>query len=378
VTGMRAVAALALLAASSTAPAWSQPVPPDAAASAASTETPLGLSVVWSTNGRKVERGTTGTAMNAFSPNGRFVAVYEARRVRVFDARTGKNARDFSLDPSAVTPFSLAVSSSGTKVALGRMGNVEVLEHGKQPVRHWCVGACGTLTAVAFSPDERFLAYQGTRGLPEWRSSLGGLISVLNLRTGAPTHLEAVASIAQVTFSPDGRTLYAMNVSMLDDREAYGVREWSSADWRVTQSVPGSERAMRRVAALGDGRYAGVSMNGGNIEARDLGDDRVLWSVPLVPPELAGTDNERAPTNLDLVEIAPNGEFVLSYEASTAYDATGLASGTLVIRRTADGMVEALYDVARISDLAIAPDSNTFIYSTAAGQTYTAVARVPL
>ena len=108
-------------------------------------------------------------------------------------------------------------------------------------------------------------------------------------------------------------------------------------------------------------------MNDGNVEARNLGDDRVLWSVPLVAPELSGTDNEASPTNLDLVEIAPNGKFVLSYEASAAYDATGLAKGTLVIRRTADGAVEALYDVARVSDLAIAPDSKTFVYSTAVG-----------
>lgn len=372
-----ALAALVLLAAGATTFAWSQPAPSNASARVANADTPLGLSVMWRTNGRKVERGNTGTAMNAFSPNGRFVAVYEPQRVRVFDAVTGRVARDFVLDPSSVPPFSLAVSSTA-KIALGRMGNAEVLEHGKRSARYWCVGACGTLAAVAFSPDERFLAYQGTHGMPEWRSGLGGLMSVVNLKTGAPTHLEAVASIAQVTFSTDGRTLYAMNVSKLDDREAFGVRAWSAGDWRVTQSVPGSKRTMRRVAALGDGKYAGVSMNHGNIEARDLGDDRVLWSVPLVPPELAGTDNEVAPTNLDLVEIAPNGKFVLSYEASTAYDGTGLASGTLVIRRTADGVVEALYDVARISDLAIAADSKTFVYSTAVGQTYTAVARVPL
>jgi hypothetical protein len=41
-------------------------------------------------------------------------------------------------------------------------------------------------------------------------------------------------------------------------------------------------------------------------------------------------------------------------------------------------VVEALYDVARISDLTIAPDSKSFVYTTATGQTYTAVARVPL
>ena len=70
---------------------------------------------------------------------------------------------------------------------------------------------------------------------------------------------------------------------------------------------------------------------------------------------------------------------VLSYEAPKAYDATGLAKGVIVIRRAADGEVEALYDAPRVSDLTtIAPDGKTFAYSTATGQTYTAVARVPL
>jgi WD40 repeat protein len=373
-------ACAAALATIVTAGAWPQPAPAgapaDRAAATATSDTPFGLSLVWRANGRKIERGVTGTALNAFSPNGRYVAVYEGLRVRVFDASTGKVTRDVALDPSSVPASSLAVSSNG-KIALGRMGNAEVLEPGKQPVRHWCVGACGTLAAVAFSPDERFLAYQGTRGMPEWRTGLGGLISVVDLKTGIPTHLEAVASIAQVTFSPDGRALYAMNVSKLDDREAFGVRVWNTSNWGVAQTVLGSNRAMRRVAALGGGKYEGVAMTDGNMEARDLGDNRVLWSVPLVPPELTGTDDAAAPTNLDLVEIAPNGTFVLSYEASTAYDATGVAKGTLVLRRAADGVVEALYDVGRISDLAIAPDGKTFLYSTASGQTYTAVARVP-
>ena len=233
-------------------PATAQPAPAPIS-QAAPGDTPFGMAVVWRTSGRRIERGNTGNALNAFSPDGRYVAVYEALRVRVFEADTGRVAREHILDPSSVAPFSLAVSSNG-KVALGRMGNAEVLEAGKTPVRHWCVGACGTLAAVAFSPDEGYLAYQGTRGMPDWRTGIGGLISVVNLRTGAPTHLEAIASIAQVTFSTDGSTLYAMNVSRLDDRDAYGVRAWSTADWRVTQSVLGSRRTMRRVAAIGGGR----------------------------------------------------------------------------------------------------------------------------
>jgi hypothetical protein len=169
-----------------------------------------------------------------------------------------------------------------------------------------------------------------------------------------------------------------MSITQIDDRQTFGVRVWSTADWHLTRNILGSKRTMRRVAPLGPVPYAGVSMNEGHIEARDLATDLVMWSVPLVPPDVDGTAAAPDSVNLDLVEISPTAEFVLSYEAPKAYDATGLAKGVIVIRRAADGEVEALYDAPRVSDLTIAPDGKTFAYSTATGQTYTAVARVPL
>jgi WD40 repeat protein len=350
---------------------------PFAARSAEPADTPPGLSIVWRMPGRKVERGATGGALSAFSPDGRYVAIHDSRRVRIVDARSGKPVRDFSLDPSSIEPFSLAVSSTGD-VALGLMGNAEVFRAGKDPVRHWCVGACGAITSVAFSPDERFLAFQGTRGLPEWRSGLGGVVSVVDLERGEPVSLDAVASIAQVGFSPDGKTFCAMSVTQLDERQSFGVRIWSTGDWSLTHNIVGSKRTMRRVAPLGSVPYAGVSMNKGHIEARDLATDRVLWSVPLVPPNVDGAPGAPESVNLDLVEISPTADFVLSYEAPKDYDVTGLTRGVIAIRRADDGELEALYDAPRVSALTIAPDGKTFAYSTATGQTYTAVARVPL
>ena len=45
-------------------------------------DTPAGLSIVWRVPGRKVERGATGDALTAFSPDGRYVAIHESRRTR--------------------------------------------------------------------------------------------------------------------------------------------------------------------------------------------------------------------------------------------------------------------------------------------------------
>jgi hypothetical protein len=51
--------------------------------------------------------------------------------------------------------------------------------------------------------------------------------------------------------------------------------------------------------------------------------------------------------------------------------------GALVLRRLRDGAAVAMYDVADVSALAIAPDARSFLYTTGAGRTYAVLARVP-
>jgi hypothetical protein len=63
----------------------------------------------------------------------------------------------------------------------------------------------------------------------------------------------------------------------------------------------------------------------------------------------------------------------LTYESPES----GAAPGTLVFRRMTDGQTVAMYDVAGVSALAVAPDGASFMYSTGAGRTYTVLARVP-
>jgi hypothetical protein len=42
-----------------------------------------------------------------------------------------------------------------------------------------------------------------------------------------------------------------------------------------------------------------------------------------------------------------------------------------------DGSVVAMYDVVGVNALAVAPDGASFVYSTGAGRTYVALARMP-
>jgi hypothetical protein len=76
---------------------------------------------------------------------------------------------------------------------------------------------------------------------------------------------------------------------------------------------------------------------------------------------------------LDLVVLARRADLVLSYESP----ASGSDPGAIVLRRLRDGSTVAMYDVADVSALAVAPDGGRFVYNTGAGRTYTALARIP-
>ena len=114
----------------------------------------------------------------------------------------------------------------------------------------------------------------------------------------------------------------------------------------------------------------------GAIEMRDLSADRVLWTAPLIPPAYAPSTSVLLGSELDRAVIAPDGTFLISYESPIAHDPVGHVSGGIVVRDTQDGRIVAVYDAYGVTGLAIAPDSQTFVYSTGAGEVHTALARV--
>ncbi len=333
---------------------------------------PPGLAAVWRIDGRKLGAHDSAWSLAAFSTDGTLVGVSDEGGTRIYRARDGVLVRMFA-PPFSTGQFaySLAIAASGA-VALGRVGSVDFYASmdAHDPQRYYCAGSCGPVSAVEFSPDGRWLAFQAARGM---REQTPGLVTVVDLSADAePRSLEASATRTQVQFTRDSSSLLAANMLRVDDSGSFGLRTWSAASWRRVRDVPGSIVPKEAVGPYALNDRVAAYQRGGRFELRDLASGKVVWLVPLAPPPL---DSPRAAgaVRLDLVAFAPRGDLALSYELPAARD----ASGTLVLRQLGDGTTLAMYEVAHVSALAFAPDGNSFVYTTGAGRTYTVLARVP-
>jgi hypothetical protein len=364
----RRIASLAALAAAATLPClaqWteSQAAPP----------LPPGLASVWRVDGRKLGTGSTAWSLAAFSTDGTLVGVSNDGGTRVYRASDGGLEHMFPA-PLATGQFaySLAISSTGL-LALGRVGGLEVvaLEGRAEPVKYHCLGLCGPVSALAFSPNGEFLAYQAAHGA---RDPWPGFVNVVDLKSQARVaELEAATTRTGLSFAADGRTLVAANVTRIDDQGTFGLRAWSgNADWRRTRDLKGASVPQGSMGPFAFTERVAAYSRAGQLELRELATGTLVWGAPFVAPALGAAD-EVAPMTLELVAFAPRGDLVLSYESP----ASGAAPGTLVFRRMSDGGKVAMYDVAEVSALALSPTGDRFVYTTGAGRTYTTLARVP-
>jgi len=357
-----ALAALALM---------SVAVPAGAEPGASQVPLPLGLAGVWRVDGRKIDAYGGAWSLAAFSTDGELVGISDDRGTRVYRASDGGLVRMFAAPYSTGQfAFSLAISSTGL-VALGRVGGVDVhaLDAVGEPLKFYCGGVCGPVSALAFSPNGAWLASQAARSTLE----APGLVNVVDLRARVRSaELEASSTRAGVMFAGDGRTLIAANVTRVDGTGTFGMRRFSgTADWRRTRDVAGAQVPRGSIGPFAfDERVAAYSL-AGNVELRDVETGALQWAQPFVPPGLDSADD--IAMKLDLVAFAPSGDLLLSYESPL----NGEGPGAIVLRRMADGSVIAMYDVVGVSALAVAPDGGSFVYSTGAGRTYTALARIP-
>jgi hypothetical protein len=331
---------------------------------------PAGLASIWRVDGRKVDTYGAAWSLAAFSTDGKLVGVSHDGGTRVYDARDGRLVRMFPAPYSTGQfVFSLAISSTGL-VAIGRVGGVELhaLDEPGEPLKFYCGGICGPVSALAFSPNGDWLASQAARGALET-----GLVNVVDLRAGVRSaELDASSIRAGVLFAADGGTLIAANVTRIDGAGTFGMRRFSgAAAWRRTRDVLGAQVPRGSIGPYAfDERVAAYAL-GGNIELREVASGALVWAQPFVAPGLDSAGD--AAMKLDLVAFAPRGDLLVGYESPA--DREG--PGAVVVRRMADGGVVAMYDVVGVSALAIAPDGERFVYSTGAGRTYTVVARLP-
>jgi hypothetical protein len=335
---------------------------------------PPGLASVWRIDGRKVDSRASAWSLAAFSMDGRLAGVTDEGGTRVYRASDGHLIRMFPAPFSTGQgqyAYSLAISSTGL-VALGRVGGLDLftLDGGRVPEKFDCTGVCGPVSSLAFSRDGAWLAYQAGRGA---REPLAGHVDVVDLRARTRVaDLPATAMRAGVAFIGDGRTLLAANVFRVDGSATFGLRAWNSgADWRRTRDVLGASAPRGSIGPYAfDDRIAAYSLDG-RLEIRDIVSGKLVWGVPFVPPAIGSA--QTAAMKLDLVVLARRADLVLSYESPVS----GSEPGVIVIRRLRDGGTVAMYDVAGVAALAASPDGESFIYSTASGRTYTALARMP-
>ena len=111
---------------------------------------PAGLSVIWQVNGRKLHDAIAASSIEAFSPDGKLVAIGDETGVRVRRTEDGSLVDMFWPGFADPVIYSLAVSSSG-EVAIGRVGKVEL--HRPSAARdvfpYACADDCGPVGAVA-------------------------------------------------------------------------------------------------------------------------------------------------------------------------------------------------------------------------------------
>jgi len=339
---------------------------------------PFGLALVWRQDLHALYRNAWFRNTNAFAPAGDLLGVRNANGIHVFDAESGTIVGRVPAD-ARYDVYSFAVSSTGA-IAVGGLGGVDVYERSglRAPRRFRCPETCGPVLALAFSADGRLLAFQGARGRDDrWQGR--GSVDVVDLEAGTElVTLEASAARAFVAFSADGRELMASNTTVFDDEERFGVRLWSTSDWHLTRSLPGNRQKWRAIGRLADATIAAAYEQHGRIALHDLEHNRELWSEPLVDAMGAAAAGTAAPEmQLDLVALAPDGRSLVSYESPAGRDARRPIPGTLVIRRASDGIVEALYDVPDVTDVAIAADGRIFSYSTRSTDAHAIVARIP-
>jgi WD40 repeat protein len=303
----------------------------------------------------------------AFSADGTRLVAHHGDNVTLYEAADARLLREIHARPPRGTR-AVALSASDTlAVTAGTYIDLYDLDSGVPMQRIGCSGCNRVIRGLSFSPDGRWLAVQDAAG-PTERSRGIGAVRIIDVHT-QQTVVElpgvGIGSIPTVSFSADGRKLLASHAT----GKLVGFRVWDTSDWHVLSTEAFPDMGALATGSLRTSDFVAVHGNGETLEMHDLTNDVLLWSVPLIRPDfdLLGGRYLRGPPTLRQAALAADGSWLLTYEGQ--YADGGSVEGAIVVRRTRDGAVLAVYDLPNVTSLAIAPDSKTFSFTFRLDQT---------
>ncbi|RZQ60955.1 hypothetical protein [Amycolatopsis suaedae] len=289
--------------------------------------TTTGTVTRWQRNTSWYSRPTGSVISIAFAPDGKTVTASDGdRAVHTWDPDTGRAAGPPSAGDSITT--TVRYGPDGTRVTALQDGTVEVTAPDGGPPRRHPLPGRQLRTDMALSPDGRLIAV--ISGLPVTAGDeTPDDYRIHILETATLTERTTIElgpeSAHSVVFSPDGANLVATTASAADAAGGFAttgtLRNWRTADFTETWSVPTGPELMTGLAVSPDGTLLATAGGNRQIQLRDPADGRVLRDL-----------GARHPSTIRDLAFSPDGSTL----ASGATD-----DATVRLWNVADGSLQA-------------------------------------